>query len=86
MGRRGQLVAELAAYDEARRRVEQLVKQGRKGLEGRLARLCVNKAKVHMKVADTPGALAEYDRAIEIWERRFHQEGWPHLADDLSIA
>ena len=38
--RRGQLVADVAVYDEARRMYERLIKGGRKDLENDLATLC----------------------------------------------
>lgn len=85
MGPRGQLVGELAAYDEARRRFEQLVRQGRKDLEGLLAALCVDKAMVHVAATDMPGAFEEYDRAIELYERLV-QQGGQRESGDLARA
>ena len=67
--RRGQLIADVAAYDEARRIYERLIKGGRKDLENDLATLCHDAAFVHETTDDSSGALALYDRAIEILER-----------------
>ena len=83
--RRGQLVADMAAYDEARRVYERLVKGGRKDLETDLANLCQNAAYVHETVDDTSGALTLYDRAIEIYEQLVNVEGRRKLADKLSL-
>ena len=82
--RRGQLVADVAAYDEARRIYERLIKGGRKDLEIDLATLCHEAASLHETVDDSPGALALYDRAIEIFERLVNVEGRRELANDLA--
>lgn len=82
--RRGELVADLAIYDEARRAFERLVNGGHKELEADLATLCINKALVHETADDMPGALDEYDRAIKLQERLVHQEGRRDLANDLT--
>jgi len=81
--RRGQLVADVAVYDEARRMYERLIKDGRKDLENELATLCHDAAPVHETVDDSSGALALYDRAIEIRERLVNVEGRRELANDL---
>ena len=82
--RRGQLVADVAAYDEARRIYERLIKGGRKDLENDLAGLCHDAAFVHETADDSSGALALYDRAIEILERLVNVEGRRELANDLA--
>ena len=82
--RRGQLVADIAVYDEARCIYERLVKGGRKDLENDLANLYHNAAIVHETVDDTSGAVALYDRAIEIRERLVNVEGRRELANDLA--
>ena len=82
--RRGQLVAELATYDEARRIYEHLVQAGRKDLEKDLAILCMEAAFVHLTADDSQGGLALYDQAIEIHERLVNQEGRPELSNDLA--
>jgi tetratricopeptide (TPR) repeat protein len=82
--RRGRLVADVAAYDEARRFYERLVNGGRKDLEYDLANLCNNAAFVHETADDSSGALALYDRAIEILERVVNSEGRHELANDLA--
>ena len=84
--RRGELVADLAIYDQARRAYERLVNAGHKELEADLAVLCMHKALVHSIADDMPGALGEYDRAVEIRERLVHQEGRGELAKDLADA
>ena len=84
--RRGELVADLAMYDEARRVVERLVEGGRKELEAGFAALCIDKAFVHEMADDAPGALREYDRAIEIYERLTYREGRRELANRLALA
>jgi tetratricopeptide (TPR) repeat protein len=82
--RRGQFVADVAAYDEARRIYERLIKDGRKDLEYDLARLCQEAAFVHETTDDSSGALALYDRAIDILERLVNIEGRRELAKDLA--
>ena len=84
--RRGQLVGDVAAYDEARRMYERLIKSGRKDLEIDLATLCHDAASVHETVDDSSGALALYDRAIMIRERLVNVEGRGELANDLVTA
>jgi serine/threonine protein kinase/lipopolysaccharide biosynthesis regulator YciM len=82
--RRGQLVADVATYDEARHLYERLVNGGRKDLEYDLANLCSNAAVVHKTADDSSGALALYDRAIEILERLVNVENRRELADGLA--
>jgi serine/threonine protein kinase/lipopolysaccharide biosynthesis regulator YciM len=82
--RRGQLVADVAAYDEARRMYERLIKGGRKDLEIDLTLLCQDAASVHETAEDFSGALALYDRAIEIFERLVNVEGRRELANGLA--
>ncbi|MEM2582431.1 MAG: serine/threonine-protein kinase [Candidatus Caldarchaeum sp.] len=84
--RQAQAVADLAAYEEARRIYERLVESGRSDLREDLAALCVNKAFVHENLADMPGALAMHDRAIAIYERLVHREGRWELANDLAMC
>ncbi|MFA7175003.1 MAG: serine/threonine-protein kinase, partial [Kiritimatiellia bacterium] len=84
--RRGELVAELAVYDEAKRLYQQLVRDGRKELECDLAVLCSDKALIHRVAADGHGALGEYDQAIAIRERLVNQEGRRELADLLATV
>ena len=83
--RQGELVAELAVYDEAKQLYARLVRDGRKELESDLATLCLNKALVHQTAADAQGGLQEYDQAIAIWERLVNQEGRRELADGLAV-
>jgi tetratricopeptide (TPR) repeat protein len=84
--RRGQLVGELAGYDEARRIYERLVKGGREELEVALSALCTDAASVHATADDYRGAVGLYDRAIEILERLVNQEGRRELANDLATV
>jgi serine/threonine protein kinase len=67
--RRGQLVDDIAMYDEARRIYERLIKDGGKNLQETLAALCQEAALVHETADDFSGASALYDRAIDILER-----------------
>jgi serine/threonine protein kinase len=82
--RRGQLVGDVAAYDEARRIYERLIKGGRKDLADGLAALCQQAAFVHGTSGDSSGALALFEQAIEIHERLVNVEGRRDLADDLA--
>ena len=84
--RQGELVAEMAAYDEAKRLYLQLVRGGKNELEMVLAILCGEKALVHWTAADLHGALQEYDQAIAILERLVNQEGRRELAKDLATV
>lgn len=82
---RGLLVAELAAYDEARRIYERLVKAGRKDLELGLATLCMEAAFVHLTADDAQGGLGLFDLAIQIRERLVG-EGRQELAGKLAMT
>lgn len=84
--RRGQLVADLAAYDEARRMYERMIEGGRKDLENALAGLLLDAAFVHETAEDASGALTLLDRAIEIRERLVNVEGRRELANDLATV
>jgi serine/threonine protein kinase/lipopolysaccharide biosynthesis regulator YciM len=84
--RRGQLIADVAAYDEARRMYERLVKHGRKDLQNDLAALCHDAAFLHQTADDVPGALALYDQAIGIRERLVNIEGKRDLAYYLALV
>jgi tetratricopeptide (TPR) repeat protein len=84
--RRGELVSEVAAYDEAKRLFVCLVLEGHRELENELAWLCMNKALVHSTAADQNGTIREYDQAIAIWERLVNQEGGRELANNLAAA
>ena len=84
--RQAQAIADLAAYEEARRIYERLVANGRSELQEDLAALCWNKAFVHENLADMPGALEMYDRAIEIYERLIYEEGRWELANELAAC
>jgi len=84
--RRGELVAELAVYDEAKRLYEGLILEGRKELELDLATLCMEKAMIHSTAADEQGALEEYDQVIAIRERFVGLDGRSEHANDLSTT
>jgi len=85
ISRRGQLVADLGVYDEARRIYERLIRGGRNDLEIYLAALCMSAAAVHLTADDSSGALALYDRAIEIHERLVNVEDYSELSGELAI-
>ncbi len=86
--RRGQLIADVAAYDEARCIFERLIKSGRKDMEICLAHTCNHAAFVHETAGDSSGALVLYDRAIELLERLVDQlinvEGRHEFENDLA--
>ena len=82
--RKVQAIADLAAYEEALHIYERLIAAGRKDLREDLANLSGEKAFVHESAEDLPGAVAQYDRAIEIRERLVNQEGRRELANDLA--
>ncbi|MFA7175078.1 MAG: serine/threonine-protein kinase, partial [Kiritimatiellia bacterium] len=84
--RRGELVAEMSVYDEAKRLYQQLVRDGRKELESDLAELCSDKALIHRAAADEHGTLGEYDQAIAILERLVNQEGRNELLNNLATV
>jgi tetratricopeptide (TPR) repeat protein/tRNA A-37 threonylcarbamoyl transferase component Bud32 len=84
--RRGELVAEMAVYDEAKRLYVRLVREGHKELECDLAELCMEKALVHETAADGRGAIQEYDQTIAIREQLVNQEGRRELAHDLAMV
>ncbi|HPA18605.1 MAG TPA: protein kinase [Verrucomicrobiae bacterium] len=82
--RRGQLVTEIAVYDEARQIYERLVQAGRKELEHDLAILCAEAAYLHQTADDSSGALALYNRAINDLDRLVNRENRRELVDDLA--
>ena len=84
--RRGQLVSELAIFDEAKSIYLDMVKRGNRDLEPELASLCMNKALVHLTADDGPGAIAEYDQCIAIRRRLVEQEGRREMANALARA
>ena len=84
--RRGELVAEIAAYDEAKRLYVRLVREGHRELEGDLVWLCFEKASVHIAAGDQNGAIQAFDQAIAILERLVNQEGLRELEDYLARA
>lgn len=84
--RRGELVAELADYDQANRLYDDLVKHGRSDLASDFAELLTEKALVHQTTGDYAGALQELDHAIAIWEHLVKQEGRSEFASDLANA
>jgi tetratricopeptide (TPR) repeat protein len=84
--RRGQLVADLAVFDEARQRFERLVQSGHKNEEVGLAELCMNKALVHLTASDLQGASNEYERAIEIQKRLVDEDGRTAVVNNLAAA
>lgn len=71
---RGQLVADVALYHEARYIYERLLIVGQKNVETELADLCHEAAALHRAADDSSGSLGLYDRAIEIRERLVNVE------------
>ena len=67
--RQGKPADELAVYDEVKGLYAGLVRDGRKEFESDLVALCGEKALVHMRAGDAPGAIQEYNQAIAIQER-----------------
>lgn len=84
--RRGQLVADLALFEEAKSMFLDMIKKGRRDLEPEIASLCMSKALVHCTADDIPGALAEYDQAIAVRRRLVEETGRRELADALASA
>jgi tetratricopeptide (TPR) repeat protein len=84
--RRAQAVADLAGYDAAERIFERLVADGREDLLSDLAAVCVSKALIHGHLADSPGALAAYDRALVIWHRLVNEGGRREQANHLAVT
>ena len=72
--RQGKPADELAVYDEVKGLYAGLVQDGRKEFESDLVALCGEKALVHMRAGDAPGAIQEYNQAIAIQERLIKQE------------
>lgn len=72
--RRAQAVADLSAYEEARRMLEKLVASGQDDLRSRLGVVTVQKALVHASVGDWPAALELFDKALLAWEALV--QGW----------
>ncbi len=84
--RQAQAVAELAIFEEARRVYQRVIDRGRKEQEPQLALVCHHKALVHEFLNDMPGAGAQYDQALTIFERLVHQEGRGEWAHDLAMT
>lgn len=77
-------MAELAAYEEARRIYEKLIESGREDLRLELAILFANKALIHKYLGDLSGAIEMYNKAIQIYERLVYKEGRWEFAWDLA--
>jgi serine/threonine protein kinase len=84
--RQAQAIADLAAYEEARRMLNELVRAGRKDLLGRLASLWLDKAVIHNAADDLPGALNCCDESIKICEHLVQTEGSIQAANTLAVA
>ena len=82
--RRGQLVADLAMYEEAKRIFERLVNRGRKDLTLVLVQLYAEKAVIHSTSDDVSGAIVEYDACLAILKRLVEHEGRRELANELA--
>jgi len=84
--RRARAVADMAAYEEAYRLMEDLVASGRGELEHRISLLCLDKALLLRSLEDISGALEQYDMAIEILGRLAHQGESHDLPRELGDA
>lgn len=84
--RKAQVIADLAAYEEALSIYERLLAAGRNGLAEDLARLCAEKALVHVSADDLPGALRAQDRAIALYKRLVDEDGRTDLTRELARA
>jgi len=82
--RRGQLVADLAVFEEAKSVFLDMVKKGRRDLEPDVAVLCFEKALCHDTCNDTAGAIEEYDHAISVWRMLVEQGGRGDLFNSLA--
>jgi tetratricopeptide (TPR) repeat protein len=85
-GRRAQAVADLAVYAEAQQLLERLLAAGRDDVEPHLAALLVQRALVHVSVADWAQAVGLLDRAIELWQRLIRLGRRPELTPALMRA
>ncbi len=84
--RRGQLVADIALYNEALHRYKRLIIQGRKELETELSGLYHEAAFVHEAAGDLHGAIEMNNRAIEIRERLVSFKGRDDMTFRLAIV
>lgn len=84
--RRGHLVAEMAIYEEAKSIYLDLISKGRVDLEPEMADLCRNAALINTTADNLPGALAEYDKCIEILQRLVDNEGCKELTSNLTCV
>lgn len=82
--RQGKPADELAVYDEVKGLCEGLVRDGRKESESDLVALCGEKALIHIRAGDAPGAIQEYNQAIAIQERLIKQESRRDLVIGLA--
>ena len=82
--RRGQLVADIAGYEEARRIIERLVREGRSDLSVNLARLYCNAAILHEAADDSFGARHLYSSAIEVIDHEITVNGRGDMIEVLA--
>ena len=84
--RKSQALLDLELYERAARIYSDLFKQDRREIEAELSVLYVNKALVHESLADMPGAILMFDRAIEILDKLVVQEGRTEPTNLLAMA
>ncbi|MCX5813027.1 MAG: serine/threonine-protein kinase [Proteobacteria bacterium] len=82
--RKAQALLDLEVYERVLSLHSNLIEQGRKEFQTTLASLLVHKAFVHEDVADVPGAIAMYDKAIQIYERLVNEEGKTEPSNALA--
>jgi len=84
--RKAQVLADLEIYEEAERIYRGLLREGNEALKPELATLLFYKALVHTDVDDLPGAIALFDKCIEIWESIEHTDPGNLLKISMSRA
>jgi tetratricopeptide (TPR) repeat protein len=84
--RRAQALADIAAYDETCRLVEEAMRGGQPGLGSTLARSCFLNAMVHGHAGDLQGAIALYDRAIVLYQQLLAADTRPEFISALAGA
>lgn len=82
---RAQMIADLNAFAEAQRLLEQLVANGQP-LRDALATLCGQRAAIHANLADTDGAITASNQAIRHWEQIVLTDNQHQHAASLAAA
>jgi len=84
--RKAQAIADLAIYEEVMHIFEELISMGRKDQKLQLADFYTDKAVIHNFTDDLPGAIALYNRVINIQKQLVSQEGpWEISSQNLAI-